>query len=166
MNANINYTKHFLFWKLRNGEAAVEISTDLLKNHLKIGWFPDGKRLFIEAKVIEQATGHEEKALDSTTYFTNTPLKISFRRSSKFFKPGVPFEVKVRYDNPFEFLSPYFILIRLGNHINKAKDHNRLGYGAYVKPQAWSHLPVIEYLAYLNAGLLLVTEVWSYLAWR
>ena len=80
---------------LRDGRADLTVSTDLLKNHQKIRWFPDGKRLFVEAKVIEQATGHEEEALDNTIYFTNTPLQISFRRSPKFFKPGVPFEVKV-----------------------------------------------------------------------
>ena len=75
------------------------MSTDLLKNHQKIRWFPDGKRLFIEAKVTEQATGHEEEALDNTIHFTNTPLQISFKRSPKFFKPGVPFEVKVGWNN-------------------------------------------------------------------
>ncbi|CAB4009200.1 complement C3-like, partial [Paramuricea clavata] len=85
---------------LRNGEADVTISTDLLKQHPKIVWFPDGKRLFIEAKVIEQATGQEEKALDNTVYFTNTPLKISFKRSPRFFKPGVPFEIKVDVSYP------------------------------------------------------------------
>ncbi|XP_028394711.1 complement C3-like [Dendronephthya gigantea] len=80
---------------LQGGKATVNVQTNLIKDHPKILWFPDGKRLLIEAKVTEQATGTEEKAMDNKIYFTNSPLKISFKRSPKFFKPGVPFLIKV-----------------------------------------------------------------------
>ncbi|XP_046849829.1 A.superbus venom factor 2-like isoform X2 [Xenia sp. Carnegie-2017] len=80
---------------LANGEADVSVPTDLVKSHPKIAWFPEGKRLFIEAKVIEKATGHEETAYHNSIFFTNSPLTVSFKRSPNFFKPGVPFEVKV-----------------------------------------------------------------------
>ena len=86
---------NFLSVQLADGKATVIVNTDLLKKHAKKLWFPDGKRLLIEAKVIEEATGKQEEVLDNTIYFTTSPVKISFKRTPKFFKPGVPFEVKV-----------------------------------------------------------------------
>ena len=81
---------------MKDGVANVIVSTDLLRKHPKKLWFPDGKRLFVEAKVIEEATGKQEDVVDNTIYFTKSPVKISFKRTTRFFKPGVPFEIKVK----------------------------------------------------------------------
>nr|BAH22724.1 complement component C3 precursor [Nematostella vectensis] len=63
-------------------------------------WFPDGFRLQIEATVIEKATGLRESVTDNSIHFTTTPFVIKYQETAEYFRPGLPFPVKVKVTYP------------------------------------------------------------------
>lgn len=58
-------------------------------------WFPDGGRIMLEATVREQATGNKEMAVDASCVMARSPYTFKFTRSQKYFKPSLPYDVKV-----------------------------------------------------------------------
>ena len=58
-------------------------------------WFPEKRRLQVEADIIEQATGNKESAVDKSCQFTSSPYLVEFKNTPKYFKPGLLFVVKV-----------------------------------------------------------------------
>ena len=87
----------FMPFQLRNGSFHLQsLKTKFLKSKLGGDWFPEGKRLRLEAEVTERATGKKGRAVNSETYFTRTPFRVTFQNTPHFFKPGMPFETEVR----------------------------------------------------------------------
>lgn len=86
----------FYIFQLNASKTIFKLRNELVKNHLLIQKFPIGQRLQIEAEVVEKATGRKEKAIDNSIYFVESPFIINFDKTPKFFKPGLPFEAKVR----------------------------------------------------------------------
>ena len=72
-------------------EEKVEVIRGLLRA------FPEKgrRRLQVQAEVIERATGNKEAALDNSCHFTSSPYLVEFKNTLKYFKPGLPFVVKV-----------------------------------------------------------------------
>lgn len=89
--------------KLEDGFYELKVHTVNLKANDKIGWFPGIRtsRLVVEADVIDAATGNKEEAVDSSTFFFETPFIISFERCLRDFKPGHTsvFEADISYGN-------------------------------------------------------------------
>ncbi|KAJ8028770.1 Complement C4-A [Holothuria leucospilota] len=75
-----------------HGEAAVETATNILGE----GWFEEnvGRSLYIEVTVVEDATGHSENASDISAKFVRSPYMFSWTRTIRYFKKGLPYEVK------------------------------------------------------------------------
>lgn len=69
----------------------VEVIRDLLRA------FPEKgrRRLQVQAYVIERATGNKETVEDNSCLFTSSPYLVEFKNTLKYFKPGMPFVVKV-----------------------------------------------------------------------
>lgn len=59
-------------------------------------WFPEGGRLHVQADVTERATGEKETAVDKSCKFTSNPYLVEIIDTPKYFKPGMPFTVKVK----------------------------------------------------------------------
>ena len=59
--------------------------------------FPNinGARLYVFATVTEIATGQTETGENATAVFATSPYKFHFKKSSKYFKPGLPYDLKV-----------------------------------------------------------------------
>ena len=55
----------------------------------------EGGRLYIEAKVRELSTGKRMTTIDQTAVFASSPYTINYERSSRFFKPSLPYVVRV-----------------------------------------------------------------------
>ena len=63
-------------------------------------WFPEKAMLLVQADVIERATGNRESVVDRSCQFISSPYHIDFKNTPKYFKPGLPFVVKVcSYDD-------------------------------------------------------------------
>lgn len=60
-------------------------------------WFPDGARLHIEAEVMDQASGHKEKAFDWSIAFALQPIRIAVDETRFYFKPGLNHELHVSF---------------------------------------------------------------------
>ncbi|XP_070581805.1 complement C3-like [Ptychodera flava] len=60
-------------------------------------WFEDneGKRLYIEASITEDATGLMENMTDNSPVFAKSPYKFRFDKTVKNFKPGLPYRMKI-----------------------------------------------------------------------
>lgn len=58
-------------------------------------WFPEGHRLEIEAAITERSTGITERAIDNSILFTTSPYRIKFINTARYFRPGMPFPIKV-----------------------------------------------------------------------
>ena len=69
----------------------VEVIRDLLRA------FPEKgrRRIQVQAYVIERATGNKETVEDNSCLFTSSPYLVEFKDTLKYFKPGMPFVVKV-----------------------------------------------------------------------
>ena len=85
----------FLFKLDRNGAATIEEKVNIIKElpswlELPVKWW-----LHVEAYVIERATGKKETAVDKSCLFTSSPYLVEFKNTPKYFKPGLPFVVKV-----------------------------------------------------------------------
>ena len=82
----------------KDGVAEFRIDvTSEIKHHPSRPWFPDGRRLQIEADVIEQATGKKESVIDNEIYFTKSPFQILVDDTPKYFKPALPFVIRVSF---------------------------------------------------------------------
>ena len=81
--------------QLDNGEATAKGTTDAIKRLPGDIWFPESGRLLVEATVVEKATGVREKTVDNAAVFTSTPYNIKYKNTAEYFKPGLPFTVKV-----------------------------------------------------------------------
>jgi hypothetical protein len=57
---------------------------------------PEGTRLLVKVTVTEAATGKQDTAEDASAVFVQSPFVISYDRMPKFFRPALPFTVKVR----------------------------------------------------------------------
>jgi hypothetical protein len=62
-------------------------------------WFPEGSRLQVEADVTESSTGITEHAIENTFFFSSSKYRIKFHKTTQYFKPGLPFSVKVNLGN-------------------------------------------------------------------
>lgn len=82
-------------FQLADGVARFDIDSSEIKNHPLRPWFPEGRRLQIDADVIEQATGKRENVVDNSIYFTKSPFLIQNHNTPKYFKPALPFIIKV-----------------------------------------------------------------------
>lgn len=81
--------------QLHDGKADFIVTIDDIKTTPGLPWFPDGRRLQIEAEVIEKTSGKKESAIDNGIYFVKSPFRIDHKATTEFFKPALPFLVKV-----------------------------------------------------------------------
>lgn len=86
--------------QLQDGKADFIVTTDDIKTTPGLPWFPDGRRLQIEADVIEKTSGKKESAIDNGIYFVKSPFRIDHKATTEFFKPALPFLVKVDLKYP------------------------------------------------------------------
>nr|BAH22725.1 complement component C3 precursor [Nematostella vectensis] len=86
--------------KLIDGKSTLDVDSGFIKKHPSRPWFPDGRRLQIECDVIEEATGMRESAVDNSVYFVSTPFHVTIADTALFFKPGLPFVVKIAIHYP------------------------------------------------------------------
>ncbi|EDO38193.1 predicted protein [Nematostella vectensis] len=86
--------------KLIDGKSTLDVDSGFIKKHPSRPWFPDGRRLQIECDVIEEATGMRESAVDNSVYFVSTPFHVTTADTALFFKPGLPFVVKIAIHYP------------------------------------------------------------------
>lgn len=86
----------FFFLKLIRGVATIEKKADILQDLPEGFCFPERCRLLVQADVIEQATGNKQSLVDKSCQFTSSPYVIEFKNTPKYFKPGLPFVVKVK----------------------------------------------------------------------
>ncbi|XP_055951845.1 complement C5-like [Argiope bruennichi] len=77
--------------ELQDGYHEITVSTKQLTNQTDIGCFSriEGSHLFVEATVVDYATGSRAVAIDTTALFSNSPFVISFKRSFEDFKGGL-----------------------------------------------------------------------------
>ena len=52
--------------------------------------------------MIEKTSGKKESAIDNGIYFVKSPFKIEHKATAEYFKPALPFMVKVQDKTPFE----------------------------------------------------------------
>ncbi|XP_077869264.1 complement C3-like, partial [Saccoglossus kowalevskii] len=80
-----------------DGVAGFTVSIDKFEKTLGVDWFEENeeKRLLIEASVTEEATGSIENTTDNTAVFARSPYKIIFNQTVKYFKPGLPYDLKL-----------------------------------------------------------------------
>ncbi|XP_031574492.1 complement C3-like isoform X2 [Actinia tenebrosa] len=69
-------------------------------------WFPEGRRLEVEADVTESSTGITEHAIENSIFFSSSKYRIKFYKTAKYFKPGLPFSVKVIASYPDDKPAP------------------------------------------------------------
>lgn len=79
-----------------NGSFSFPVKVKFIKSVLKDKWFPEGHRLQVEADVTEKSTGKTERAVENSIYFVTSPYRIQYVDTARYFKPGLPFVVKVR----------------------------------------------------------------------
>jgi hypothetical protein len=58
-------------------------------------WFPEGAVFQLDVAVTETASGVTETLIDRSVKFVTSPYVIKMSRSQQYFKPGLPFDVKV-----------------------------------------------------------------------
>lgn len=77
--------------ELEDGVADYRVSTEELKNHKDIGWFPQisGNFFIVEATVTDFASGNQQVIVDQKGKFSESPFVISFKRCLSDFKPGL-----------------------------------------------------------------------------
>ncbi|PFX30398.1 Complement C3 [Stylophora pistillata] len=92
--------KEAVWERLQNGKASFNITVDDIKTTPGLPWFPDGRRLQIEADVVEKTSGKKESAIDNGIYFVKSPFRIDHKATAEFFKPALPFLVKVDLKYP------------------------------------------------------------------
>ncbi|CAL1525989.1 unnamed protein product [Lymnaea stagnalis] len=71
------------------------ITMDELQLPVQSVWFPNGGKLHVQAAVTEAASGRIEKADDVSVVFSDHMYVIKFTRSSRHFKPGLPYVLEV-----------------------------------------------------------------------
>ncbi|XP_078359507.1 A.superbus venom factor 2-like [Oculina patagonica] len=79
----------------RSGVTIVKEKVDIIQKIPSWLWLPVKWWLQVEADVIEQATGNKETAVDKSCQITSSPYLVEFKNTPKYFKPGLPFVVKV-----------------------------------------------------------------------
>ena len=84
-----------IHFQLKDGKADFTITADDIKSVPGLPWFPDGRRLQVEADVIEKTSGKKESVIDNGIYFVKSPFKIEHKATAEYFKPALPFMVKV-----------------------------------------------------------------------
>nr|KAG5700006.1 hypothetical protein BaRGS_001825 [Batillaria attramentaria] len=77
------------------GEAVCRIPVSELRLPVESVWFPNGGKLHMEAAVTEYASGKVERSRDSSVVFAESPYTIKFTRSSRRFKPGLTYSLKI-----------------------------------------------------------------------
>lgn len=83
----------FYFKQLDNGKTRFLV--DLTGIEAKLGGFPLGRYLEIEAIVYEEATGKEEANKDSSVIFADSPFYFKFTSTKKSYRPGIEYSLKV-----------------------------------------------------------------------
>ncbi|XP_074624283.1 complement C3-like isoform X1 [Acropora palmata] len=81
--------------QLEGGKTDFVFRIDDIKAVPGLLWFPEGRRFQVEADVIEKASGKKESAIDNGIYFVRSPFKIEHQPTAEYFKPTLPFLVKV-----------------------------------------------------------------------
>ncbi|XP_059177543.1 complement C3-like [Physella acuta] len=71
------------------------ITMDELRLPVQAVWFPNGGKLHLQAAVTELASGRIEKADDVSIVFSDHLYVIKFTRSSRQFKPGLPYVLEI-----------------------------------------------------------------------
>ncbi|XP_019632208.1 PREDICTED: ophiophagus venom factor-like [Branchiostoma belcheri] len=84
--------------EVNDGFGFYEIDTQRIKD-LDL-WFPEGSRLYLEASVTEEAGGLREMAVLTSVRFETSPFKIGYDLTAAYFKPGLPFLVKLTLTYP------------------------------------------------------------------
>ncbi|XP_052777882.1 complement C3-like [Mya arenaria] len=79
---------------LINGLTEFTINVRDLQNARGRG-FPENARLLLEADVIEDATGKEEKSSEDFLVFTKSPFRIDLSRSKNTYRPGMSYYLKI-----------------------------------------------------------------------
>ncbi|XP_077986835.1 A.superbus venom factor 1-like [Glandiceps talaboti] len=79
---------------IREGLGFFEFDSDDLGEN----WFEEneGQRLFISATITEDATGLMENTTDNSAVFSKSPYKFNFEDTVQYFKPGLPYEIKIK----------------------------------------------------------------------
>ena len=80
---------------MKDGKTDVVVTTDEIKKVPGLPWFPVGRRLQVEVDVIEKTSGKKESAIDNGIFFVKSPFTIEHQATAEFFKPALPFLVKV-----------------------------------------------------------------------
>ncbi|XP_052774665.1 complement C5-like [Mya arenaria] len=93
-----NGAKNEVFTKTRNDlingltEFTIDVG-DLID--ARGGGFPENARLLLEADVIEDATGKEEKSSEDFLVFTKSPFRFDLSRSKNTYRPGMSYYLKI-----------------------------------------------------------------------
>ena len=88
----------FTFFQLdMNGVYSFSVDLENLHDLGQEYQFPqlEGAILHVEATVRETYTGKSQTTIGRNTVFASSPYVVKFPRSSKYFKPGLPYVVRV-----------------------------------------------------------------------
>ncbi|KAL8600817.1 hypothetical protein ACOMHN_056475 [Nucella lapillus] len=77
------------------GQTSFTIPVSELRLPIESVWFPSGGKLHMEAIVTEYASGKVARARDSSVVFADSLYIIKFTRSSRYFKPGLTYSLKI-----------------------------------------------------------------------
>lgn len=77
------------------GQTDFSIPVSELRLPIESVWFPNGGKLHMEAIVTEYASGKVGRARDSSVVFAESLYTIKFTRSSRHFKPGLTYSLKI-----------------------------------------------------------------------
>nr|UIO57920.1 complement protein C3-1 [Biomphalaria glabrata] len=86
------------------------ITVDDLRLPVQSVWFPNGGKLHVQAAVTETASGHVEKADDTSVVFADHLYVIRFTRSDRHFKPGLPYVLEIDVFKANGETGPYLAL--------------------------------------------------------
>uniref|UniRef100_A0A0B7BJ94 NTR domain-containing protein n=1 Tax=Arion vulgaris TaxID=1028688 RepID=A0A0B7BJ94_9EUPU len=77
------------------GYTDCSITSEELKLPVQTVWFPNGGKLHMQASVTEAASGRVETSDDVSVVFSDHLYIIKFTRSSRYFKPGLPYVLEI-----------------------------------------------------------------------
>ncbi|KAL9988941.1 hypothetical protein ACROYT_G003437 [Oculina patagonica] len=116
----------------RSGAATIEEPVNSIHDLPGYLWFPENWCLLVQADVVERATGNRESVVDKSYPFKSSPYLIQFKNTPKYFKPGLPFVVKVvvTYPNKQPARSLPMKITAIGINGNEQKNLNRINSNA------------------------------------
>lgn len=107
--------------QLHDGRFDFLLGMERVRDLLQKKWYTEGYRLQIVANVQEQSTGRTATAVEDSTFFATSPYHIEYINTPRYFKPGLPFSIKV-IKNCVQFSLGIFIFFLM------SRQNSRLSY--------------------------------------